>query len=382
MKRFGAIAILLLAGVSAIAQQNPKWDVNGYVKSMQTIAAGESLDDYLFDQLFHHRLNVAFYPGEHWALHGQLRTRMFLGDIVRSFDRYGTIIDDANDDFFDMGFNIVDRHNFVWNTTIDRLYVEFMKGKWELAAGRQRINWGMASFWNPNDLFNAISFTDFDYEEGPGSDAVRISFYPSQKHGLQLAGKAADDWDEAVLALMYKTNWKTYDLQFLAGRFMTDYTIGGGWAGNLKDASFKGEWSIFFPQDWDDGVEFNITAGVDYGFQNGMYLNSGYLYTSQAEDELTALLFTNLLVNAKNLYVFTHSIYSSWLYPATPLLNVGLTVVLSPVENVPLFVNPTLTYSVAENWDLDFVSQMLLGNSNDKYRMVFHGYFFRVKFSY
>lgn len=382
MRTVVIILAIFCCSFDAPAQKNPKWDVHGYMKSMQTISSGYVLDDYLFDQLFHHRLNVDFYPSDHWSLHGALRTRMFLGDIVRSFDQYGMLVDEANNDFLDMSLNIVDRNGFLWNTTIDRLYVEFIKNKWELSVGRQRINWGIAAFWNPNDLFNAISFTDFDYEEGPGSDAVRITFYPSQQHALQLAGKATDDWDEAVLALLYKTNWKTYDLQFLAGRFMTDYTVGGGWAGNLKNAGFKGEWAVFFPQDWDDGVEWNITGGFDYGFQNGMYLNIGYLYTSAATDELNILGFTNFRVDAKYLYGFSQNIYAAWSYPATPLFTVNFTAVLSAVENVPLFLSPSFSYNIATNWDLDFVTQMLLGNSEDKYRLIYHGYNIRVKFSY
>ena len=36
--------------------------------------------------------------------------------------------------------------------------------------------------WNPNDLFNAFSFVDFDYEERPGSDALRIQKYTGYFH--------------------------------------------------------------------------------------------------------------------------------------------------------------------------------------------------------
>lgn len=382
MRRIAISMIILLVAFNASGQKMSKWDVHGYAKSLQTFVAGHSLETYLVDQLFHHRLNVDFYPSSHWTLHGSLRTRMFIGEITQAVPFYGQLVDEANNDYFDMSYNFVDKSAFVFNTTIDRLYVEFIKNKWELAAGRQRINWGISSFWNPNDLFNATSFTDFDYEEGPGSDAIRIAFYPREKHAIQLAGKATDDWDEAVLALLYKTNWKSYDLQFLAGRFMTDYTIGGGWAGNLKNAGFKGEWAVFFPQDWEDGVEWNITGGFDYGFQNGMYINAGYLYTSQANDQLSALLFTTIGVNAKNLYTFSQNIYTSWMYPVSPLFNLSLTTVLSPVEDVPLFITPMITFSAAPDWDFDVVAQMLLGSNDEQYRAIFHGYFLRVKYSY
>lgn len=281
-----------------------------------------------------------------------------------------------------MSYNVVDRKHFVWNMAIDRLYLEFMKGKWEFALGRQRINWGIASFWNPNDLFNTVSFTDFDHEEGPGSDAARITFYPNVKHSIQLAGKAADSWDKAVVALLYKTYWKTFDLQFLLGRFKTNYAVGGGWAGNLKNAGFKGEWAIFIPQDRGVPTEWNITGGVDYGIKNGMYINTGYLYSSIAKDVVAIPAISGFDIDAKNLYPFRHNLYAVWMYPATPLFNVSITAIFSPVSDLPFFLMPVFTYSMAENWDLDLISQILLGDNSGQYKAMVHGYFFRIKFSY
>ena len=55
-----------------------------------------------------------------------------------------------------------------------------------LRIGRQRINWGVNLAWNPNDLFNAYSLIDFDYQERPGSDAIRFQYYMGDLSVLNL----------------------------------------------------------------------------------------------------------------------------------------------------------------------------------------------------
>ena len=88
-----------------------------------------------------------------------------------------------------MSWNILTEKSFFLNTTIDRLWVDFNYGKLQVRAGRQRINWGQTLIWNPNDIFNAYSFFDFDYIERPGSDAVRVQYYPGSSSSVEAAVK-------------------------------------------------------------------------------------------------------------------------------------------------------------------------------------------------
>ena len=89
---------------------------------------------------------------------------------------------------------------------------------------------------NLSDLFD---FIDFDYIERPGSDVIRfiytgdnlssfeLVYLPSERKGYSLAG-------------LYKLNSFGYDFQILAANYFEDIVIGGGWAGNIKNAGFKG----------------------------------------------------------------------------------------------------------------------------------------------
>ncbi len=88
-----------------------------------------------------------------------------------------------------------------------------------------------------------------------------------------------------------------------------------------------------------------------------------------------------LISPQKNLYPYKYAFFGSANYPFTPLLGGGLAVIYSPVEAQALFVNPTLTYSVAENWDLGLFGQIVF-NKAKKYESPVQAIFMRLKWSY
>ena len=144
---------------------------------MSTFSWTPYLGDTLwYDNLTHNRLNLAWYPNDEFTVIIEMRNRLFVGSSVNNFSNYGELIDSIND-FFNLSYNVIDNENMVLNMMFDRLYVQWVKNDWEIKLGRQRINWGVNLAWNPNDWFNAYSFFDFDYEERPGSDAVRVTYY-------------------------------------------------------------------------------------------------------------------------------------------------------------------------------------------------------------
>lgn len=111
--------------------------------------------------------------------------------------------------------------------------------------------------WNPNDIFNAYSFFDFDYVERPGSDALRLQYYNSEVSSTELAVKMNRD-KQVTAAGLYKFNAFEYDFQVLGGTLnQTDYVVGCGWSGAIESVSFRGELSYFQPKN-----KFSDTTGV------------------------------------------------------------------------------------------------------------------------
>lgn len=367
-----------------------KLHVSGYLKNLQTLLFFNHsypdfqqfalVDTFLQDNLIHNRLNFEYNINDNWNIRADVRSRIFFGDLVKSNPHYADQIDNANNDYFDLSAVLLNKNSFVIHTMLDRLYLEYLGQKWEFRVGRQRINWGISTVWNPNDIFNAFSFTDFDYEERPGSDAIRVKRYLGFASSIEIAAKAFDTWEEATVAVMYKFNAKGYDFQILTGVSNKDWVIGGGWAGNLKDAGFKGEATYFLPMDAGKN-SFAATFTLDYVFSNSLYGNVGYLYNSNGETKGDVTGLFNFQLSAKNLYPYRHAVFIQASYPFTPLLNGGAAIIYSPVKSQALFINPTLTYSLAENWDLDLVGQIVL-NQAQHYTSPIQALFLRIKWSY
>ncbi|CAL6315246.1 unnamed protein product [Bathycoccus prasinos] len=151
---------------------------------------------------------------------------------------------EQGNDYFDLSLES-SQDSWAAQTIMDRLYLDIYLGDWEMSIGRQRINWGISTFWNSNDIFNAYNFTDFDYEERPGSDAILIRKYIGFTSSIEFAIAATDDINKLKAGLLYKFNLKNYDYQILAGLSENYLALGGGWSGAIKQVGFKGEFNTF-----------------------------------------------------------------------------------------------------------------------------------------
>lgn len=133
---------------------------------------------------------------------------------------------------------------------------------------------------------------------------------------------------------------------------------------------------------YESGVSnaFNLTAGVDYLFGDDLFTSIGYLYNqSGSTDQGTNLFIFEL--SARNLYPYRHALYGSASFAITPLLNAGASLVYSPVITDPWFISPSLSYSMAQNWDLDLVSQIFVTEVTTINLNVF-AFFLRTKWSF
>ena len=395
--------------------KEPKWAFKGYLKNMSTFSWSPYLADTMwYDNLTHNRLNLAWYPPNEISVFVEMRNRLFVGSSVSTIPNYGELID-SNNDFFNLSYNVIDNEDVVLNMMFDRLFIQWVKNNWEVKLGRQRINWGVNLAWNPNDWFNAYSFFDFDYEERPGSDAVRVTYYTGVASSVEVAAKIADSHDEFVAAGMYKMNKFNYDIQLLGGIAQGDASLGAGWAGNLGLASLKGEMTYFIPiiettantiyQTYPFSREYVLDANgerikiseryssmflgsisLDYSFANSLYLNGSIMYSSIGDYD--ANLFGASLeqqtgsFTVRDLSPYPWSTFIQSSYQFSPLLFGGAALMFYPGTN-NFFVNPYLTYSLVQNLDVDLVGQFFFGdNQNGSYDAISKSAFVRVKWSF
>lgn len=378
-----SLIFLVPLGLFSQNEDTKDWELSGYIKNLQGFFFFNTpfQDGFLQDNLIHNRLNFTWYANENLMLRADLRSRIFFGDFVEQQPNYAQTVDNINNDYFDLSLVLLDSRSFVAHTMLDRLYLEYIKGDWEIRLGRQRVNWGVTTVWNPNDVFNAFAFTDFDYEERPGSDALRIKRYTGFASSIELAARLADRIDEAVIAGMWKFNKWNYDFQLLGGWVQQQWAIGGGWAGNIKEAGFKGEWTVFLPTSDQQKTSFAASLGLDYIFENEFYLNLGYLYNSNGSTQSSITNLFDFELSAQNLYPYRHALFLQGNYPITPLLNTGLAVIYSPLSIHPLFLNPNFTVSIATNWDLDLIGQIVF-NEEEQYKSPLQAAFLRLKYSF
>jgi hypothetical protein len=361
------------------------WEIQGYVKNMQSIFLlnfpfPNGAKELFQENLIHHRFNFKWYLSENFTFRADLRNRIILGDLIELDPNYISSLDLAND-IFDLSQGYRQDYGLALHTMLDRLYLEYTKGDWEASVGRQRINWGISSFWNPNDLFNSFSFVDFDHEERPGSDAIRVRKYFGFASHLELAAKMSVEENKRTVALLYAFNANSYDFQVLAGWTEEQLVFGAGWAGSIKDVGFKGEFSAFAPLKNEDEWTVNATIGIEHVFKNNMMLASGILFVSEGTTNQSSLAIFDANVSPKQLYPYKYSLYNSLNYSFHPLWQSSITFIYSPSDVHALFLYPTVSYSLGQNWDLDVIGQFAFEKQN-AYQSPIQAFFIRIKWSY
>ncbi len=282
--------------------------------------------------------------------------------------------------------NWADREDLIFNTIIDRAWLDYTVGKFEFRAGRQRINHGLNTVWNPNDWFNTYNYLDFDYEERPGSDALRVQYFPTAMSSVDIAYKWGQTRDDDVFALMYKFNTRGYDIQFLAGRYRQDAALGLGWAGGIGGAGFKTEISAFTPY---DAVSLNrsdisLATQLDYSFRNGIYIAGSYLFNTGGSSMPRPLVtFYRDLPSPKRLMPSRHTAFAMTQYAFSPVFS-GQFAAMYGVGLNWLIIYPTLTYSIKEDWDIDLVAQIFANENpiNGDFENSGNAVYLRLKWSF
>jgi hypothetical protein len=375
-------SLILILADPVSSQDKPKFlTLNGYVSTMQSVMFDSLSGPFEVDNLIHNRLNLKGYFNDHLTFAAEFRNRLFTGDMVRMGSSYSNSI--ASDQgLMDLSWNILNEQSFFLNTTVDRLWFDINISKFQARIGRQRINWGQTLVWNPNDIFNVYSFFDFDYIERPGSDAIRLQYYPTSSTTVELAAKA-DYHNHITAAGLYRFNKWAYDIQFLAGYVNSeDLMAGAGWTGSIGSLSFRGEASWFHPaKKFSDTTGTGIfTLGLDKVYKNNsvaqiqlMYCNNPMKVTG-----FSSLYSGNL--STKDLAFSRFSAFGQFSYAVTPLLNIGLSAMWFP-DLKGYFAGPSLDLSLAENTDFSLFWQHFDSTLENNRTRINIG-FLRVKYSF
>jgi hypothetical protein len=384
MLRYLTLIVSFILGFlqPVFSQEKQKFlTLNGYVSTMQSVMFDSLSGPFVVENLIHNRLNFKGYVNDHITFAAELRNRLFTGDMVRTGRSYSENIASDNG-IMDLSWNILNEQSFFLNTTVDRLWFDVNINKFQARIGRQRINWGQTLVWNPNDIFNVYSFFDFDYVERPGSDAVRLQYYPSFSSAFEFAVKS-DYQNNITAAGLYRFNKWGYDIQFLAGYFnREDIVFGTGWSGTIGTVSFRGEATWFQPvKNYSDSTGTGIfTLGLDKVFKNNSMAQLQVMYCNNPIKLVDFGSLSAGTMSTKDLAFSRFSAFGSYSYPVTPLLNLSVSAMWFP-DLKGYYAGPSLDYSLAENVDASIVWQHFETRPENNITSINLG-FLRIKISF
>lgn len=381
MKRTYLLCFLLAVCSHLIAQDSSqapkKFTINGYLKNLQHISFDKNFKEPVSGNFLHNRLNIKWKPSSFFTVAAEFRNRLFWGENVKRTPGFASLLRNTNEKI-NLQKVWIRNPSLVLHTNTERLYIDWRNEEMNWRIGRQRINWGISTTFNPNDIFNVYNFLDFDYEERPGIDGAKCHYTLSNSFQAEIAYAHTGRKNGDVAAIKYSLNKWNYDMQLITGWYNEHVTLGAGWAGNIKEAGFKGEAQYFF-KNKDSVSHFNLTIEGDYMFKKGWYLNLGLLYNSNGltnpvgnwNDFSFKLSPENLMPTKWNFILTTAK-------DITPLFSANISGLYAPGTKL-LILLPSLKYNLAANLDVDLVCQSFFAALDKDFQAVNQQFFLRVK---
>ena len=357
-------------------EKESEFTIKGYVKYLPSYLDYDAYSNSKTNHLIHNRFNLRGFFKKKFSVGIEFRNRIIIGENLTISEDKGII---------DLSHFFLKNTKFKIHSMIDRMWLKYQKNKLEISIGRQRVNWGINTIWNSNDLFNAYNFIDFDYVERPGSDVIRFIYNGDNLSSFELVYKPGND-KGSIIAALYKINKGGYDFQFLGANYYDeDIVLGGGWAGNLKNAGFKGEFSYFIsknPIPNDNSV--SLSTSLDYSFKNGFYLLGSYLYNSNGFSDPNFFNFGSITENVlspKNLMPSKNSYMIQTSKPLTPAINSSLTFLYGQGIKF-IYISPNISYDINSSFDINFIGQLFYANTNGNLKSLLNGTYLELKYSF
>lgn len=378
-------------------EDREKLSLNGYLKFLHTnshfnqdflppqspLAVPSRFQDY---QL-HNRIDLRYRPGGAWELGLGMRNRLFWGYQVRENPAFAPGLDE-DPGLVDLSFLYGQSDAVLLHSIFDRAWLQWEDAHWRMRLGRQRINWGVNTVWNPHDILNQYNYFDFDYEERPGVDALRLQFFPTFLSQWELAVAPATNLRQSVAGLLYKNNRFSYDFQIMLGYYRQDLVAGGAWAGSIGGLGFLGEFSYYRSLFTAGRETWLISPALDYVLASGLYLQLSYLYNQSAPEESGLDGFLDLnqdnVLSPRDLFPFQHTLFFNASYPFTPLFSFSLATMANP-DGKNLILFPTLSYNLLTNLDILLALQLFATENpweNNHLQWLSGQSFMRLKYSF
>lgn len=378
--------------------QSENYDIYGYTKYLfSTSKIPLFSKDRLNDHLIHSRINSRWYPTQSLTGALELRLRGFYGGSIKKIPNYKQQIQ-TDYEYSNLDETLWNSDNSLGYGQVDRLFVDYISGDLQVTIGRQRIAWGTSLVWNITDLFNAKSILDFDYEENPGADALRLQYYTGPVSKIEAVIKPGTSKYSRTFAGLWSINAWNYDFFLIAAVKNNRKVLGGAWAGDIKGAGFRGEFTLSDPPKKGpksktpipsilgkaltsyDKRAFSFVLSGDYTFPNTFYIHTELLYNSTGKKSNAGLFYlqtseVGLLSPAR------WSLFQEFSYNISPLIRGSIFGIYNP-DDFSRVVLPSINWSAATNLDVMFIGILTGGKNLSEYGNFGNSIYLRMKYSF
>lgn len=381
MMRKAVLFSLLAAAFFTASVSADVFDFRGYFKLMPVywkqppIYTGSS--GWKLNGIIHTRQNLRCYPHRNLTLGLELKTRLFAGEEAGSLMTASDVFQPPG--FFHWERDFIDEEEAQMTGVIDRAWLDWYIGEVQFTFGRQRIAWGTSLVWNPIDIFNPSSPLDFDNEEKPGTDALRLQWYTGPASKFEFAIEPHKDNEDATVAFLAQINKWGYDFILMGGALNEDETVlGAAYAGDIAGGGFRGEILI----DWRRYLKPGATGPLhrqyfyrhntvvslsgDYTFPNSLYLHGALLFNQRGTtgDAGGQKLYQALL--DRQLTPARLSLFAQIGGNLHPLVRGDVFGIANPYDG-SCYAGPALSWSAAQNLDLTFTAMTFGGKSGTEF---------------
>jgi hypothetical protein len=182
---------------------------------------------------------------------------------------------------------------------MDRALVKLYSGNFDLVFGKQQIAWGTGYAFNPTDVWNIKDPLD---PEGNriGVTALNLTYFFGENSSLNMIGVPGSNFDHWRYGARIKSNLGRYEYSFSGIRDKSDdgsllglperIQLGADFAGEtIFDIGVFGEGAL------SDSLDLQLSAGIDYTFENGLYFLGEYYYNGLGENNYKSYDFDSFV---------------------------------------------------------------------------------------
>lgn len=279
--------------------------------------------------------------------------------------------------------------------TLDRALIKLYFKPFDLFIGRQMIGWGTGYGWNPTDVWNVKNPAD---PTAPklGVNAIRAEIPFGAVSGLSIVVSPGPDIDHTSGGFRLKGHLGGFDLSVSGSRLMTaDHALfglpsqiiaGADMAGEIGDVGVWLEGAVINPVylggDYTDfdSLYAQIDAGLNYTFENGLYVMGEYYYNGLGKwrpEEYGAFdllhLFAGDMAGLGQHYAMlgvTKDLFDDFMFELFALGN---------LSDQSFLVLPGLEYAFHDNIALKVGAQLSIGDrEKSEYGALYHSGYLKV----